>query len=192
MCYGSGPLNSKLTTAIVYMRGSRCHCEQLGKASYVNIYVIKCLTDLQRPNFLVYSPNYTAKLPTVLADSEVSLYYHCLLFVGYKADSLSNNEQAFSVYLQAQRAILAATQFVIDLNAAVKEGADMNPIYEKMKDLEAYLEPLLTQSESWALISTTTSAVDITEAVVSRSLRSMARIKLNRCVKFRRDKNIAT
>lgn len=90
--------------------------------------------------------------------------------------------QTFAVYLQAQRAILAATQFVIELNAAVKEGVDMSPIYEKMKELEAYLEPLLTQSETWMLPSTTTSPVDVTEEVVARSLRSMARIKLNRCV----------
>lgn len=90
--------------------------------------------------------------------------------------------QAFAFYLQAQRAILAATQFVIELNTAVKEGVDMSPIYEKMKELEAYLEPLLTQSETWMLPSTTTSSVDVTEEVVARSLRSMTRIKLNRCV----------
>lgn len=60
----------------------------------------------------------------------------------------------------------------------------MNPIYEKMKELEAYLEPLLTQSESWLLLSTTTSPVNYTEEVVARSLRSMARIKLNRCVQL--------
>lgn len=104
-------------------------------------------------------------------------------------NSLANNEtnnnkrkQAFAVYLQAQRAILAATQFVIELNTAVKEGADMQPLFEKMKELEAYLEPLLAQAETWMLPSTTTSPMDFSEAVVARSLRSMARIKLNRCV----------
>lgn len=83
------------------------------------------------------------------------------------------------MYLQAQRAILAATQFVIELNKAVKENADMNPIYEKMKELEAFLQPLLSRSESWLLASTTTSPVDPTEEVVARSLRCMASIKLN-------------
>lgn len=87
--------------------------------------------------------------------------------------------QAFSVYLQAQRAILAATQFVIELNDAVKENADMNPIYIKMKELEAFLEPLLSHSESWLLTSTNTAPVDPTEAVLARSLRCMASIKLN-------------
>lgn len=109
-----------------------------------------------QPAFLVFSPTYTNKLPTFAADPE-----------------------AFSVYLQAQRAILAATEFVIELNKAVADQADMSPIYSKMRDLEAYLGPLLAHSESWLLTSTTTSPVDPTEAVVARSLRCMAAIKLN-------------
>lgn len=56
----------------------------------------------------------------------------------------------------------------------------MLPIYDKMKEMENFLEPLLTQSENWLLTSTTTSPVDPTEAVVARSLRCMASIKLNR------------
>lgn len=55
----------------------------------------------------------------------------------------------------------------------------MNPIYEKMKELEAFLEPLLAHSETWRLTATTTSPVDPTEEVVTRSLRCMASIKLN-------------
>lgn len=74
---------------------------------------------------------------------------------------------------------MAATQFVIELNKAVRESADMNPIYERMKELEALLEPLLSHSETWLLPSTTASPVGPGEAVVARSLRCMASIKLN-------------
>lgn len=74
---------------------------------------------------------------------------------------------------------MAATQFVIELNKAVRDNADMNPIYERMKELEALLEPLLSHSETWPLTSTTTSPVGPGEAVVARSLRCMASIKLN-------------
>lgn len=74
---------------------------------------------------------------------------------------------------------MAATQFVIELNKAVRDNADMNPIYERMKELEALLEPLLSHSETWLLTSTTTSPVAPGEAVVARSLRCMASIKLN-------------
>lgn len=84
------------------------------------------------------------------------------------------------MYIQAQQAILGATEFVIELNKAVESNADMSHIYKRMKDLELFLEPLTSASERWTLTSTTTSPVDQSEEVVARSLRCMARIKLNR------------
>lgn len=86
------------------------------------------------------------------------------------------------MFVQAQQAILAATQFVIELNAAVQANADMAHIYDRMRDLELFLDPLSTAADSWVLPSTASSAVDFGEEVVSRSLRCMARIKLNRWV----------
>jgi hypothetical protein len=56
----------------------------------------------------------------------------------------------------------------------------MNRIYNRMQELEIFLEPLVTETEAWVLGSTTTSPVDPGEAVLARSLRCMARIKLNR------------
>lgn len=110
-----------------------------------------------KPSFTVFAATFTAKFPVVAADPD-----------------------AFPVYVQCQRVILAATQFVIDLNQTVsKEGADMNPLYERMKDLEASMAPLLSLSETWILASTKTSPVDPTEDVVARSLRCMGKIKLN-------------
>lgn len=55
----------------------------------------------------------------------------------------------------------------------------MDPIYDKMRELEAFLEPLVARSDAWLLASTTTAPVDPAEAVVARSLRCMASIKLN-------------
>ncbi|KAK7739740.1 hypothetical protein SLS53_005710 [Cytospora paraplurivora] len=112
---------------------------------------------MTKPSFTVFSPKFTTKLPQVASDPD-----------------------AFPVYIQSQRAILAATQFVIELNKVVnRENVDMNPIYERMKELEAFMGPLLSQSDTWILRSTTTSPVDPTEEVVARSLRCMAAIKLN-------------
>lgn len=82
--------------------------------------------------------------------------------------------------MQAQRAILAATQFVIELNKAIQKHADMAPIHRKMIELENSLEPLLARSEPWLLPATTTSPLDLAETVLARSLRCMAAIKLNR------------
>ncbi|TID06780.1 Conidial development protein fluffy [Colletotrichum higginsianum] len=108
------------------------------------------------PTFSVFTPSYTAKYPVIQSDPE-----------------------AFAVYIQAQQAILSATQFVIELNKTVKSGGDMTRIYTRMKEMEQYLEPLNAMADSWILQSTTTTPLDPTEEVLSRSLRCMARIKLN-------------
>ncbi|WQF86453.1 Putative zn(2)Cys(6) fungal-type DNA-binding domain-containing protein [Colletotrichum destructivum] len=108
------------------------------------------------PTFSVFTPSYTAKYPVIQSDPE-----------------------AFAVFIQAQQAILSATQFVIELNKTVKSGGDMTRIYTRMKEMEQYLEPLNAMADSWILQSTTTTPLDPTEEVLSRSLRCMARIKLN-------------
>ena len=84
--------------------------------------------------------------------------------------------------MKSQQAILAATEFVIDLNKAVASEADMTPSYQRMMELETFLEPLITESEQWVLNCPMTQPVDNDEAVVAHSLRCMARIKLNRLV----------
>ncbi|KAJ3961660.1 hypothetical protein N0V92_001633 [Colletotrichum tropicale] len=89
---------------------------------------------------------------------------------------------AFAVYIQAQQAILSATQFVIELNKTVKSGGDMTRIYARMKEMEQYLEPLNTVADSWILQSTTTTPLDPTEEILSRSLS--ARIKIHRYCAF--------
>ncbi|KAK1953515.1 hypothetical protein LY78DRAFT_473370 [Colletotrichum sublineola] len=108
------------------------------------------------PTFSVFTPSYTTKYPVIQSDPE-----------------------AFALFIQAQQAILSATQFVIELNKKVKSGGDMTPIYVRMKEMEQYLEPLNAVADSWILQSTTTTPLDPTEEVLSRSLRCMARIKLN-------------
>lgn len=56
----------------------------------------------------------------------------------------------------------------------------MAPLYQRMVELESFLLPLIAQSDAWVLRATPLSPVDPSEEVVSRSLRCMARIKLNR------------
>ncbi|KAI1131305.1 C6 zinc finger domain-containing protein [Nemania abortiva] len=108
------------------------------------------------PTFEIFSSSYTAKYPTIQADP-----------------------QAWPTFVRAQQAILAATQFVIDFNKVRKAGADMTRIYNRMRELEALLEPLITQTESWPANYLLTQPVDRSEAVLANALRCMARIKLN-------------
>ncbi|KAH0433722.1 C6 zinc finger domain-containing protein [Colletotrichum camelliae] len=117
------------------------------------------MTYICEPTFSVFTPSYTTKYPTIQSDPE-----------------------AFPVYIQAQQAILSATQFVIELNKTVKSGGDMTRIYARMKEMEQYLEPLNTVADSWILQSTTTTPLDPTEEILSRSLS--ARIKIHRYCAF--------
>ncbi|KAF3065017.1 C6 zinc finger domain-containing protein [Daldinia childiae] len=108
------------------------------------------------PTFEVFASSFTAKYPMIKADPD-----------------------AWPLFIQAQQAILAATQFVIDFNKARKEQSDMNRIFNRMRDLERLLEPLITKSESWVLNCPLTQLVDRRESVLSQSLRCISRIKLN-------------
>ncbi|RYP11423.1 hypothetical protein DL764_000077 [Monosporascus ibericus] len=86
-------------------------------------------------------------------------------------DLLSVYEYAQRVFIEAQQAILAATQFVIDLNNARRAQSDMSHIVKRMQELERYLEPLIAKSETWGSDCPQTQPVDNREMVVSQSLR---------------------
>ncbi|KAI8664260.1 Zn(2)-C6 fungal-type domain-containing protein [Fusarium keratoplasticum] len=94
--------------------------------------------------------------------------------------ALKSDAEAFSFLIQAQQAMLATTQFSTELSKAVKFNGDMDRIYERMSELDSHLESLIKVADSWVLQPTMTATVDPTEGVVSRSLRCMTRIKLNR------------
>ncbi|KAI2467131.1 hypothetical protein F4781DRAFT_403158 [Annulohypoxylon bovei var. microspora] len=108
------------------------------------------------PALDVFSSSFTAKYPAIKADPD-----------------------AWPLFVQAQQAIVAATQFVIDFNKARKEQSDMTRIFNRMKELERVLEPLIAKSETWALDCPLTQPVDRMESVLSQSLRCISRIKLN-------------
>ncbi|KAI0203977.1 hypothetical protein F4808DRAFT_416467 [Astrocystis sublimbata] len=108
------------------------------------------------PTFEAFGSSYTARYPTIESDP-----------------------QAWPAFVRSQQAILAATQFVIDFNKVRKAEGDMTRIYNRMRELEGLLEPLITQSESWSTNYSLTQPVDHSEATVAHALRCMSRIKLN-------------
>ncbi|QBZ57921.1 hypothetical protein PoMZ_02859 [Pyricularia oryzae] len=109
-----------------------------------------------KPTFAPFASTFTAQFPVILSDPE-----------------------AFPAFVQAQQAILSATQFVIDLNKTLKENGDMSRIYQRMQELETTLEPLILQSEAFATRPMTTTTVNTSEELVGHTLRCMARIKLS-------------
>lgn len=66
----------------------------------------------------------------------------------------------------------------------MKSHADMSAVYQKMIDLELYLEPLVTASENWAFNCPPSQQIDPYEASVAQALRCMSKIKLNRLVEW--------
>ncbi|KAK8010689.1 hypothetical protein PG990_009654 [Apiospora arundinis] len=119
-------------------------------------YCQSCIVSNTHPSFAIFTPSFTAHPPTIKSDP-----------------------QAWYWFMKSQQAILAATEFVIDLNKAMASEADMTPSYQRMMELETFLEPLITESEQWVLNCSMTQPVNNDEAVVAHSLRCMARIKLN-------------
>lgn len=87
--------------------------------------------------------------------------------------------QAWPVFLSAQQAILAATQFILDQNKALETKSNISYVYEKMEELNSRLDPLLMRADAW-FTNSSIMPVDASEAVVALALKSVARIKLNR------------
>jgi len=108
------------------------------------------------PPILLYDPRFTTSGPTYAGDPG-----------------------AWPVFLQSQQAITSATQFVIDLDATLKQGSNTTAIWDRMLELEAIIEPLIVAADSWALSSTPPLTLDSAEMVVGQALRGIARIKLN-------------
>ncbi|KUJ06822.1 uncharacterized protein LY89DRAFT_661403 [Mollisia scopiformis] len=87
---------------------------------------------------------------------------------------------AWPVFLQSQQAITSSTQFVINLDATLKLGTNPMAIWDRMLELESFMEPLINQADTWSLSTNPQPPLDSLEVVVGQALRGMARIKLNR------------
>lgn len=88
--------------------------------------------------------------------------------------------QSWTIFLQSQQAITSATQFVINLDAISRSKSNPTSTWDRMLELDAILEPLIAQADSWNLTSTPAVSLDKAEMKVARALRGIARIKLNR------------
>ncbi|CAK7210566.1 hypothetical protein SCUCBS95973_000829 [Sporothrix curviconia] len=108
------------------------------------------------PPLELYNASFTTKYPTLDIDPE-----------------------AWPVFIESQQAILASTQFVIELNKVLATQGDMEPMYRKMIDLENRIAPMVERADMWTFSGNLAPVVDPAETCLVRSLRNMARIKLN-------------
>ncbi|KAF7884803.1 hypothetical protein EAF00_010621 [Botryotinia globosa] len=120
-------------------------------------YVCVCqgsILSCMAPSILLSDPRFTTPLPTFGSDSD-----------------------AWDVFLEAQRVIATATQFVIDLESSLKSESHDLKLWETMAGLERTIEPLVQNAEKWS--HGNSDDMEPSESVVAKSLRMMARIKLN-------------
>ncbi|KAF7868496.1 hypothetical protein EAF04_005027 [Stromatinia cepivora] len=120
-------------------------------------YVCVCqgsILSCMAPSILLRDPRFTTPLPAFASDPNV-----------------------WSVFLEAQRVIATATQFVIDLEASLKLESHNLTLWAQMAELEKTIEPLVQEAETWSYPNV--DGMDLSERVVAKSLRMMTRIKLN-------------
>ncbi|KAK2870587.1 hypothetical protein FQN49_003067 [Arthroderma sp. PD_2] len=106
------------------------------------------------PTILTHDPRFTTPYPRFASDS-----------------------RAWSILIQAQQALVAGTQYIIDLNQALRARANLAIIFERMEKLTAWTSSILAQADAPLPESSVTSPHDI-EGVTAQSIRCISRIKL--------------
>ncbi|KAK2792001.1 hypothetical protein FQN52_004107 [Onygenales sp. PD_12] len=91
----------------------------------------------------------------------------------------ASDPEGWSILLRAQHALLAATQFILDLNQTLKSKGQMHHIFERMKKLDGWIQPVLARANNPP--SSPPPAND-SEEVVAQSIRNISLIKLSRQV----------
>ncbi|WAO91935.1 Hypothetical protein NCS54_00942000 [Fusarium falciforme] len=147
---------SSVDPAKALLQTPRCDSREPFHPEYICVSQAAIVGNIEPSILAVFIPTFATEYPALKSDAE-----------------------AFSFLIQAQQAMLATTQFSTELSKAVKFNGDMDRIHERMRELDSHLESLIKVADSWVLQPTMTATVDPTEAVVSRSLRCMTRIKLN-------------
>ncbi|KAK2766980.1 hypothetical protein FQN54_006297 [Arachnomyces sp. PD_36] len=107
------------------------------------------------PTILVNDSRFVTPYPRFLADSE-----------------------GWSILLQAQEALVSATQFVIELNQCLKSRSNMAYIYDRMQKLNDWIETILKKANSTPAPLLSADNSYASESVAAQSVRCISRIKL--------------
>lgn len=82
--------------------------------------------------------------------------------------------------MKAEQVILTATQFVIELKEILDAGKEVSGIYAKMQQLDSDIAPLIAAVETNPVRAAVPMSMYPTEDMVTKALRGISRIKLNR------------
>ncbi|EEH22736.2 hypothetical protein PABG_04947 [Paracoccidioides brasiliensis Pb03] len=90
----------------------------------------------------------------------------------------ASDPDGWSILLRTQHALLAATQFVIELNQTLKSKSNMSYVYRRMKELDTWIRPVLEQANAPPPMSSVGDMND-SEAITAQSIRKISLIKLS-------------
>lgn len=88
--------------------------------------------------------------------------------------------QGWSIFIQAQQVLVSATQFIGDLNKCLASQSGMYYMFERMQQLDAWTQSVISQAELLPLLPQTSDFGDHNESITAQSIRAISRIKLSR------------
>lgn len=99
--------------------------------------------------------------------------------IGYP--TIQADPDAFPFFIQCQQAIVEATQYVIDHTAVLQKGGDLAVMFNRTVDMENRLAELSKTADAWFIYdrSPVDQPLDHSEIVVAKTLRAIARMKIN-------------
>ncbi|KAL4821294.1 hypothetical protein BDW67DRAFT_172124 [Aspergillus spinulosporus] len=90
------------------------------------------------------------------------------------------DSNGWSIFIQSQQLLVAATQFVIDVKKWIPTRTNMPYIIESMQRLDTWASALLAQSSLPPSVAQSGNSNGIPERITAQSIRTIARIKISR------------
>lgn len=90
----------------------------------------------------------------------------------------TSDPEGWSILLQAQQALIAANQFIMDLNRCLKTRSSMQWIYDQMKQLDAWNSSLMTRANAPPSVPRPGDMSMASEFEIADSIRAISRIKI--------------
>lgn len=92
------------------------------------------------------------------------------------------SSQGWSIFIQSQQILVAATQFVIDVKKWIPTRTNMPYIVESMQRLDTWASALLARSSLPPSVAQSGNSSGVSERITAQSIRTIARIKISRFV----------
>ncbi|PGH02308.1 hypothetical protein GX51_04749 [Blastomyces parvus] len=90
----------------------------------------------------------------------------------------ASDPEGWSILMRAQHALVAGTQFILDLNQVLKSRGNMSFIYERMKKVDAWIRPVLAHAKTAPSVLPMDGVTD-SEAMTAQSIRKISLLKLS-------------